>query len=183
VTIESRHITAEELLEIPDDGFRRELVGGELRKIAPAGNAHGYVAMNVGVSLGAHVRANNLGRVYAAETGFKISSDPDTVLAPDAAFVRQERLDETGEVSGYWPGAPDLAVEVVSPHDRHSEVVEKTLTWLGAGCRMVLVADPERQTVTVYRSLQDISILTGDDAVDGAGVVPGWRLSPADIFA
>ena len=183
MTIEVKQITAEELLDMPDDSSRHELVRGELRKMAPAGNAHGYVAMNVGVSLGVHVKANNLGRVYAAETGFKLASNPDTVLAPDAAFVRQERLDKAGETSGYWPGAPDLVVEVVSPNDRHSDVVEKALAWLEAGCRMVLVADPERRTVTVYRSLLEIRILTGCDAIDGAGVVPGWKLPLAEIFA
>ena len=183
MAIESRHITAEELLEMPDDGFRRELVEGELRKMAPAGNRHGHLALEIGSELRNHVKANNLGRVYAAETGFEISSNPDTVLAPDVAFVRQERLDETGEVSGYWPGAPDLVVEVVSPDDRHSKMVEKSLAWLEAGCRMVLVADPERQYVTVYRSREDIHILTGRDTVDCADVVPGWRLHLADIFA
>ncbi len=183
MTIEARQVTAEELLRMPDDGSRHELVEGELRKMVPAGNAHGYVAMNVGVSLGVHVKANDLGRVYAAETGFKLASDPDTVMAPDAAFVSRERLDKLGETSGYWPGAPDLVVEVVSPNDRHSEVVEKALAWLKAGCRMVLVADPERRTATVYRSLQEIRILTGRDAIDGADVVPGWRLPLADIFA
>lgn len=117
--------------------------------MVPAGNKHGHLALEIASELRSHVKANSLGRAYAAETGFKISSDPDTVLAPDAAFVRQERLDEAGEVIGYWPGAPDLVVEMVSPNDRHSGVVEKALAWLAAGCRMVLVADPERQTVTV----------------------------------
>lgn len=183
MTIQSRQVTAEELLEMPEDSVRHELVEGELREMAPAGNRHGYVAGEFFGELRNHVKANNLGRVYAAETGFKISSDPDTVLAPDAAFVRRERLDEVGEVDGYWPGAPDLVVEVVSPNDRHSGVVEKALSWLGASCRMVLVADPERQAVTVYRSLEDIRILTGRESVDGADVVPGWRLPLSDIFA
>ncbi len=129
MTIETRHTTAEELLRMPDDGFRYELVGGELRKIAPAGNKHGYVTMNLSGPLHRHVKANKLGQVYAAETGFLLARDPDTVRAPDAAFVRQARLDETGEVEGYWPGVPDLAFEVISPSDTHTEVVEKALAW------------------------------------------------------
>lgn len=183
MTIKEKLYTAEELLRLPDDGKRRELVRGEIREMAPAGNEHGYVALKIGRLLGNHVADNDLGRVYAAETGFKISSDPDTVRAPDASFVSRERLEKSGHVEGFWPGAPDLTVEVVSPGDTHAEVVEKALAWLDAGCRMVIVAEPERKVVTVYRSRDDIHILTADDAVDGADVVPGWRLSVAEIFA
>lgn len=163
--------------------MRHELVRGELREMSPAGNEHGYLAMRIASRLEQHVDANKLGRVYAAETGFKIASDPDTVRAPDAAFVSREHVEKVGRVADFWPGAPDLAVEVVSPGDTHAQVVEKALSWLDAGCRMVLVAEPERKAVTVYRSREDIRILTGDEAVDGADVVPGWRLTVAEIFA
>lgn len=183
MTIKEKSYTAEELLRLPDDGTRRELVRGELREMTPAGNEHGYVALRIASRLERHVDANRLGRVYAAETGFKIASDPDTVRAPDAAFVSRERVEEVGRVEGFWPGAPDLAVEVVSPGDTHAEVVEKSLAWLDAGCRMVLVAEPQRKVVTVYRSREDIRILTEDEAVDGTDVVPGWRLPVAEIFA
>jgi Uma2 family endonuclease len=185
VTIQAKRATAEELMGMPDDGFRHELVGGELRKMVPTGGEHGYVAGELFGELRNHIKANGLGRVYAAETGFLIARNPDTVRAPDVAFVSKARLDETGEVSGYRPGPPDLAVEVISPNDRHSEVLEKALAWLEVGCRMVLVADPERRTVTVYRSREDIRILKADagDTVDGADVVPGWRLPVAEIFA
>ena len=147
-----RPVATEELLHMPDDGFRYELVRGELRKMPPAGNEHGYIAGEVFGELRSHVKANGLGRVYAAETGFEIHSNPDTVRAPDVAFVSRERLEEVGPVEGYWPGAPDLAVEVVSPNDRHSGVIGKALEWLDAGCRMVLVVDPKQHTVTVYRA-------------------------------
>ncbi|MGB3635740.1 MAG: Uma2 family endonuclease [Rubrobacteraceae bacterium] len=183
MAIREKSYTADELLQMPDDGLRRELVEGEVRTMTPAGNEHGYLALRIGRSLGKHVDDNKLGRAYAAETGFKIASDPDTVRAPDAAFVSRERLEKVGGVDGFWPGAPDLVVEVVSPGDTHAEVVEKSLAWLDAGCRMVLVAEPERKVVTVYRSREDIHILTGDEAVDGADVVPGWKPSVAEIFA
>lgn len=185
MAIQETLVTAEELLAMPDDGFRYELVRGELRKMPPAGSQHGYVAMNIGTSLNVHVKANGLGRVYAAETGFRLASDPDTVRAPDAAFISRERVEQASRVAGYWPGPPDLAVEVVSPGDTHSQVVEKALSWLEAGCRMVLVADPAQRTVTVYRSLDNIRILTAEagDAVDGEEVVPGWSLPVAKIFA
>ena len=182
VTIQARQITSEELLNMPDDGFRHELVRGELRKMPPAGSEHGHVAINIGTSLNNHVRANGLGRVYAAETGFKVASNPDTVRAPDVAFVSRDRVEDAGHVAGFWPGAPDLAVEVVSPGDTHAQVVEKALAWLEAGCSLVLVADPERRTVTSYRSLDDIHILTEGNAIDGADVVSGWDLSITEIF-
>ncbi len=166
-------VTAEELLAMPDYGFRYEQVRGDLRKMPPAGSEHGYVALNIGRLSSDYVRKSGLGRAYAAETGFKLASNPDTVRAPDATFVGRGRVEEAGRVAGYWPGPPDLAVEVVSPGDTHSQAVEKALAWLEAGCRMVLVADPDRRTVTVYRSLQNIRILTEDDTVDGADVVPG----------
>ena len=127
----SQTFTAEDLLRMPDDGFRYELVRGELRKMAAAGHQHGRIAINVTTPLDQYVRAHNLGVVYAAETGFKLASNPDTVRAPDVAFIRRERVEEVGDVGGYWPGAPDLVVEVISPSDTYSEVEEKILEWLG----------------------------------------------------
>lgn len=185
MTIQARQFTAEELLRMPDDGSRYELVEGELRKMAPAGGEHGYLALEVAAELRNHVKANGLGRVYTAETGFKLSSNPDTVRAPDAAFVSRERVEKAGKVRGYWPGAPDLAVEVVSPNDSYAQVTEKALAWLKAGCGMVLVVDPEEHAVTVYRSRDEIRVLTSGagDTIDGADVVPGWKLPVAELFA
>lgn len=183
MTTVTRPITAEELLALPDDGKRRELVRGELRELTPAGSEHGYLALRIASRLERFVDENNLGRTYTAETGFKVATDPDTVRAPDAAFVSRERVEAAGRIAGYFPGAPDLAVEVVSPNDRHSDVVEKSLSWLASGCRMVVVADPERKVVTVYRSRKDIRIITEGEALDGADVVSGWKLPVSEIFA
>jgi len=169
--------TAEDLLRMPGDGFRYELVKGELRKMSPAGHRHGRIAIRIATPLDTHVTANKLGAVYAAETGFWISSDPDTVRAPDVAFVSQRRLDELGDVEGYWPGAPDLVVEVISPSDTYTEVEEKVLEWLEAGARMVVVVNPRKRAVTVYRSLTDIVVLTENDTLDGGDVVPGWTMA------
>lgn len=180
--IDPKPVTADELLRMPDDGFRYELVRGVLRKMPPAGSEHGEFAAAILIHLGQHVKAHGLGKVYAAETGFKLAENPDTVRAPDAAFISRERLEQTGPVTGYWPGAPDLAVEVVSPHDAHAEVMEKALQWLGAGARMVLVVDPAARTVTVYRSLDKIQILTERDTLDANDVVPGWQLPVAALF-
>ncbi len=181
-TASGQTVTAEELLRMPDDGFRYELVRGELRKMAPAGEEHGTLSMEIGASLFQHVKARQLGRVYAAETGSQLASDPDTVRAPDVAFVSQQRIEEVGPVRGYWPGAPDLAIEVISPGDTYTEVMDKVLTWLEAGTRMVVVLNPRRKTVTVYRSSTDITVLTEEDTFDGQDVVPGWTLRVADLF-
>src|ERR687897_2660024 len=162
-----QQVTADELLHLPDDGFRYELVQGELRRMTPAGNVHGRVAMNIGTALNIHIKAHDLGIVYAAETGFRLATDPDTVRAPEVAFVSRERVEAVGELEGHWPGAPDLAVEVISPDDSHVEVESKVFDWLEAGTKMVLAVNPRRRSVTLYRSQSDITILTGTDVLDG----------------
>jgi Uma2 family endonuclease len=175
-------MTAEDLLRTPDDGFRYELVRGELRKMAAAGHRHGRIAINMTTPLDQFVRGQNLGIVYAAETGFRLASDPDTVRAPDVAFVRRERVEAVGDTEGYWPGAPDLAVEVVSPSDTYAEVEEKILAWIDAGTRMVIVVNPRKRSVTVYRSRSDIVVLSENDVLDAGDVVPGWTMPVRHVF-
>lgn len=182
MTIAHKPVTAEELFTMPDNGRRTELLRGEVRYMAPAGNVHGRIAVNVTIPLGQYVRENELGTVYAAETGFKISSDPDTVRAPDVAFVSRERVEEIGEVEGFWPGAPDLVVEVVSPSDLYTEVEEKVLSWLEAGSRMVMIVDPRNKTVSVRLHQAEARILTEGDKLQGGEVVPGWELPVAEVF-
>lgn len=111
MAVETAPKTAEELWKLPDDGLRRELVGGELRVMTPAGAEHGRVAATVGVLLGAHVRENESGVTFGAETGFVLARDPDTVRAPDAAFVSRDHAEAIGRTVKYWPQAPDFAVE------------------------------------------------------------------------
>jgi Uma2 family endonuclease len=175
-------MTADELLRMPDDGFRYELVKGELRKMSPAGHEHGTVAMRFGWRIAQHVEAGSLGAVYAAETGFLIASDPDTVRAPDVAFVSRKRLDEIGNVQGYWPGPPDLAVEVISPSDTYTEVEEKAIEWLKAGTLIVLVLNPRKRTAAIYRSMNEIVILDEHASLDLADIVPGFKVAVKDIF-
>jgi Uma2 family endonuclease len=174
--------TASELYAMPDDGFRYELVKGELRKMSPAGGEHGVIVVNVTLLLGQHVKINNLGVCCGAETGFKIASDPDTVRAPDLAFVSHERIPEGGAPKKFWPGAPDLAIEVLSPGDTYTEVEEKVEQWLGAGARAVWVINPKRRGVAVYRPTTDVTRLSEGDELDGGDVVPGFRCEVAEIF-
>ena len=128
------------------------------------------------------VRTSNLGVVFAAETGFKLASNPDTVRAPDVAFVSRSRIEQAGDIKGYWPGAPDFVVEVVSPGDSYADVEEKVLEWLEAGVRAAVVANPRKRVATVYRSLTDIVVLTEDDTLEIPDIVPGWRMSVRSIF-
>jgi Uma2 family endonuclease len=179
----TRPVTADELLAMPDDGYCYDLVKGELRMSPPPGSEHGEVAMNLAAPLHQHVRSNNLGVVYAAETGFKLESDPDTVRAPNIAFVRREKIEETGRGVGYRPGAPDLVVEVLTPSDRTKQVEEKVKQWIETGAKLVWVVSPRLHTVTVYRPGTDIVTLTEKDNLNGGDVVPGFEIKVGEIFS
>ena len=175
-------MTADELLRLPDDGQRHELIAGVLRTMPLYGAEHGRVAANLAMLLGQYVYAHNLGCVYAAGTGFQLTARPDTVRAPDLAFVRQERVLAVGRVMGYLPGPPDLAAEVLSPNDRPAEVEEKVASWLAHGTRLVLVVDPRRRTVRVYRPGTPPRTLAEQDVLSGEDVVPGWTLPVGALF-
>jgi len=174
--------TANELFEMPYDGFRYELVKGELRKMSPSGGEHGAVVWNLSGMLAPHIKANDLGQGFGAETGFKIESNPDTVRAADIAFVSRERIPETGIPKNFWPLAPDLVVEVVSPGDTYQEVEEKVEQWLAAGARAVWVCNPKLRGVSVHRSMADVTRLSEGDELDGGEVVPGFRCKVSEIF-
>jgi Uma2 family endonuclease len=182
MAVNQRLTTADELMAMPDDGQRHELVRGELRTMPPGGWEHGYESIEVAASLAPYVRRRGLGRVAGADTGFRLTTDPDTVRAPDLAFVRLDRLPAGADRRGYFPGAPDLAVEVISPNDLYTEVDEKVGEWLEHGCQMVLVVNPRRKTVAVHRPGQAVRILGMDDTLDGEDVVPGWTMPVRDIF-
>ena len=177
MSVATRVMTADELLRLPDEGHRYELVRGELRKMSPAGTRHGRISAWIAGSLIAFVRQHRLGYVYIAETGFVLAKNPDTVRAPDVAFVRAERAVDLAE---YFPGPPDLAVEVISPSDTFSEVVEKTREYLRAGTRAVVIVDPKTSTVEVHRASGVTRVETTLEVDD---VVAGWTMPLADIFA
>ncbi len=176
-------MTAEDLWKQPDDGNRYELVKGVLRKMPPAGFEHGIRAAEIGGLLHAHVKKHRLGYVCGAETGFRIARHPDTVRAPDAAFLRRESIAPQGIVKGYWEGAPDLAVEVISPGDTYAEVADKIKEWLAAGCAMVWVINPRRQTVEVHRANAEFTLLREEDILEGGDVVEGFRCNVKELFA
>ena len=145
--------------------------------MSPSGARHARVAAQIIASLVAHVKEHRLGAVYASEGGFRISRQPDTVRAPDAAFVRAERVVDT---ASFFDGPPDVAFEVISPGDSYSEIEEKTLDWLRAGVRAVVVVDPRTESVRIHRIAGATSV-AGVIEVDD--IIPGWRLSLSEVFA
>lgn len=169
--------TAEKLLQAGDIG-RSELLRGELSMMLPAGGRHGQIAMRMGRAIADFVDEQELGEVFAAETGFVLARDPDTVRAPDVAFLRSER--EVGE--GFIEGAPNLAVEVLSPGDRPGYVREKVAEWLEAGAEAVWVVDPQELTVTIHATGRDPRVIGGEAVLLDDAVLPGFEMSLAELF-
>jgi Uma2 family endonuclease len=182
MTVVVKPVTARMLESMPQEDHRVELVRGEVISMPPAGYEHGEIAGYILVRLGGFVLQHRLGKVYAAETGFVLARDPDTVRAPDAAFVTAERSAAQKRRRGFFDGAPDLAVEVVSPDDADEAVQAKVLDYLQAGARMVWVIRPQTRTITTYRSLTQIRLLTEADTLDGEDLLPGFSLPVREIF-
>jgi Uma2 family endonuclease len=183
VSTQTRLMTADEFLDMPDDGLLHELIRGEVVTMSLPGGEHGEVAGEFFRLIANHVRSAKLGKTYAAETGFIVDRDPDTVRGPDVGFVRAERLTEITNHRKYIPFAPDLAVEVLSPNDRPDAVDEKVQEWLAAGSRMVWTVDPGARTVTVHRPGAEPVTLTEDQDIDGGDVLPGFVCRVALFFS
>lgn len=188
MTAASDLMTAEELLVYPSHGQRTELVAGRLIVREPAGYLHGRIASRVHVRIAAFLQADQLargvphplGEVLAAETGFTLQRTPDTVRAPDVAFVAWDR--RPSATRGFAELAPDVAVEVLSPGDRAGEVLAKVADWLLAGSALVWVIDPERRTARIYRADGSESMLDAHDAIDGEATLPGFTLDLSLLF-
>jgi Uma2 family endonuclease len=180
----TRPITADEFLEWPDEpGCRQELIRGEVATMSLAGEEHGEVAMEIGSLIRNYAKPLKLGRVYAAETGFIVERNPDSVRGADVAFVSAARLALITNRKKQIPFGPDFAVEVRSPNDRDDEVEEKIRMWLVAGCLLVWDVDPESRTVVVHRRESEPITLAEDQEIDGGDVIPGFRCRVADFFA
>lgn len=177
-TTQIRLITADELLMMPDDGYRYELLRGVLIRKMPPGNPHVYVVIWTSVEFGNYVRDHNYGSVRA-EIGYKLESDPDTVRAPDVSWIAPGRITES--IPGYPELVPDLAVEVKSPGNSKPEMAAKAQMWLSYGSRISLVLNPENTTVIICRPNAEPVTLGEDDDLDLDDLLPGfscpvWRL-------
>ncbi len=175
-------MTAEQLAKLPSDGNRYELVQGVLKSMSPAGSEHGWIAGQAFFLLTQHVKKHKLGKTYAAETGFRIASHPDTVRAPDAAFISTARLKTVEPTRGFLSIAPDLVVEVISPSDTFSYVEAKAKQWLESGCQIVLIVDPANLTVYVHRSLSEILVLGIGETFESGEVCGDWTFNVNEIF-
>jgi Uma2 family endonuclease len=173
-------LTADDLATLPDDGWRYELIRGELERMAPDNLDHGQYGDNVQFPLSRFVRERNLGRVMG-NVGFTLESDPDTVLGPDVSFVRGDRLPSRGG-RAFPTMAPDLAVEVLSPSNTASEIARKLAIYRAAGVDLVWVLDPESRSVSIYTPT-GAALLTEGDTLDGGDVLPGFAIPVADLFA
>lgn len=178
-------LTAEELWALPEQpGVRFELVDGELVEVPGANPLHGLLVELVLRLISAHAREHDLGLAFADGTGYILRRGPDRMRIPDVSFVAWARVPAEGVPDqGFWPFAPDLAVEIISPGDRADEVHDKVREYLAAGTRLVWVLWPRHRSVTVHALGGSTHELGPDDELDGAEVLPGFRVRVADLFA
>ena len=176
-----RLVTANDLLALEKAGKSTELVRGRLIVREPPSTYHGRVQGILHILVGSYVRAHALGAVFGQDTGFKIASDPDTVRAPDLAFVDRTRVAQIPR-RGYAALAPDLVAEILSPDDRPGEVLAKAGEWLEVGVRLVWVIDPDRQVASVYRDDGSMMTVSSDADLDGEAVLPGFSFRLFELF-
>jgi Uma2 family endonuclease len=179
-----QRVTIEELWEMPEKpGVRYELARGELVEVPGAGALHGLIVAFIYDLIRDFVRGQDLRLVFGDGVGYVLGRDPDRLRIPDVSFISWERVPAEGAPEGFWPGAPDLAVEVVSPNDRAEDVHDKVREYLDAGVRLVWVVWPRRRSVSVHTGAAMAHELGPDDELDGGEVLPGLRARVADLFA
>lgn len=181
ISEQKERLTAEDLLRLPEDGRRYELVRGELIEMTSPGGQHGRIASRLDRRLGQFVETNALGEVMV-EAGFCLECSPDTVRGPDVSFLAADRVPPEGLPAGFIAGAPDLAVEIVSPNDTAAKVQAKAQDYLTHGTWLVWVVEPETRTVLVYRPDGSAQLLGADDSLEGEDVVPGFVLPVRELF-
>ena len=174
-------MTAEELMQLPHDDLRHELINGELITMPLPRLPHGRAEARLSSRLTQFVLDHDLGEVFT-NSGFQLTWTPDTVVGPDIAFVSKERLEEVADVTGYWQGPADLAVEIYMPGYRPGKVSERISRFLSAGTKQVWIVDLKRRTVAVYRSESDITTFSGSDHLEAPDLFPDFRISLDKIF-
>jgi len=175
-------VTAEELIRMPADDRRYELIDGELIEMSPAMPEHGWHGAELVLSIGGYAKPRGLGVVFDSSVGYKFGSDPDTVLEPDVSFFRTERVPPRKDWKTYFTIAPDIVAEVLSPPERRAHVNRKIRIHLEAGVRLLWLVRPRRRTVTVYTPDREPQVLGRDDVLIGDDVLPGFRLPLRDLF-
>lgn len=175
-------LSAEEYLILPEEDVEwTELVRGEVVREPPPFYGHGLVAGNLFYHLRRFVEEHRLGRVVG-EAGFVVERGPDTVRGPDVSYLSSERIAAQRRREGYFEGAPDLAVEVLSKGNTRREMARKIGEYLAAGARQVWIVDPVRRTVTVHARHRPSRVFTSTDHLDGGDLLPGFSLPVCRIF-
>ena len=178
----SRLLTAEEFIALPDDGRRYELVQGRLVDVGGSAQTASIIAAALVAHLFMYVATRGLGRVGGADFAARLFDDPDTVRVPDAVFVRLDRMRGGDALRGFYEGAPDLVVEVLSPSDRYGKTRDKVAEYLAAGVKLIWILDPEDHSVAIHRVDGSTSTLDETGALDGEEIIPGFRLELAPIW-
>ncbi|MGH9161901.1 MAG: Uma2 family endonuclease [Vicinamibacteraceae bacterium] len=176
-------VTAEELARMPDDDYSYELLEGRLVRMSKSGVVHGVCSQRLGYAVDNYLRAHDIGVVLPQDTGFLLHRGPDTVRAPDMAFIIKERFEAAGFPDGFWPGAPDLVVEVISPNDRRKQVEDKVRQWLESGTRLAWIVDPRKHGLSVRRPNGTSEELGEDQDLDGEDLLPGFHLPLRELFS
>lgn len=177
-------MTADDLWNLPHEQQKLcELVRGEMRMMTPAGARHGVIVIRLSLRVAAFVEKGDLGVVCSADTGYRLTHDPDTVLAPDVSFVRREEIPADGLPLQFWNLAPTLAAEVISPSDSATAVRNRAQMLLDAGTVVVWILDPDAKTVAVYRSGQQVVTLGARDQLTDDDVLPGFSCRIAELFS
>ena len=175
-------LTADDLLHLDSGRIRGELIQGALCETMPTGVRHGHIVVNLTMLLGGFIKPRRFGWILASEVGFLLERDPDTVRAPDIAYISASRLPLDADVPGYFEGAPDLAIEIISPSDRPRELYHKARMWISFGAPLVWVVDPENRAIEVHRPNQPVMHLAENDTLDGSETLPGFSCPVRDVF-
>ena len=180
-SVAQRLLTAEEFWQLPGEGTHRELVRGEVVETMPPGGRHGEVVVTLGSLLRRWAKQGPGGYV-GTEAGFILGHDPDIVRGPDVSYVRTDRIPPDGVPEAFWPFAPDLAVEVVSPSETANDIQEKVHDFLSAGTPLVWVIYPRRGEVVVHTADGLARTYSGDDILEHPDVLQGFSCRVSELF-
>lgn len=181
MSIASKLVTAEEFDALPDDGRRRELIEGHICVMSPASSKHGWISARLLRYFGTFVEDHDLGETFSPQTGYFISREPDTVLDPDGAFVKKQRISKVMVKSGFAPEQPDLVIEVISPSQTRKEQIDKGRRWVKAGCELVWVVDPEANQIIVLEG-DSTTVLSEGQELTAPKLAPGFSLKLEKLF-
>jgi Uma2 family endonuclease len=181
ISDEKKQWSDEELLAMPRDGCKREIVHGELVMMSPAGWDHGGVIGFLFGELAHFVHSRRLGRVLDPQTGFRLATGD--LFCPDMSFVTADRVaQQRARKSAFFLGAPDLFVEVLSPSDTVENLHEKLEQFFNEGARLAWVINPKKKCVYVYRAPHSFQTLQQADSLVGEEVIPGFTLPVSNLF-